>query len=82
MDDDDKVLIQMMEATAICEGLRLFIDKLKTEDNQRDEAYKSLLAFVSNLHWRYYKIQTLHEVESDLFGRLRIKRDDNRMNCN
>ncbi len=79
--DDDRMLLQMMEAAIIAEGLKLFIGQLKASPHQDTDEYKSLLAFASRLQWKYYQQQTAHKVEFDIFGKLRIKRDD-RMNYN
>lgn len=45
--DDDRMLLQMMEAAIITEGLKLFIGQLKASPHQDTDEYKSLLAFAS-----------------------------------
>ncbi len=80
--NEDETILTMMKATAIAEGLRLLIDKLQQSEYQHDAVYRSLLAFLSDLHWQHYKIQTSHKLEYDLFGNLRIKSDDKRQTLN
>ena len=80
--NDDETILKIMEATAIAEVLKLLIAKLhQAEAYQHDESYRALLAFLSNLHWRHYQIQTSCKFEYDIFGRLHIK-DDNTQKMN
>ena len=82
MEDEHDIIMRMMEATVIASGLRLLIDQLRTSDYVHDEAWKSLLSFCNNLHWKYYKIQTSRRLEEDQFGQLHLKTDDKRSSLN
>jgi len=75
-DNEDKILMQLFEAVAIRDGLRLLINQLQTSNYVHDESYRSLISFCSDLHWRYHKITQSHKVEYDIFGKLRLKHED------